>query len=46
MPQLYYNLNPGIAVPGMPFSPATSNVVESRPALVAIPFGVVWNSLS
>ena len=40
MPQLRYNLEPVIAVPGMPFSPATSNVVESRPALVAIPFGV------
>ncbi len=40
MPQLYYNLEPIIGVPGMPFSPAQSNVVESRPALVAIPFGV------
>jgi hypothetical protein len=40
MPQLYYNLEPVIGVPGMPFSPATSNVVESRPALVPIPFGV------
>lgn len=40
MPQLYYNLEPLIGAPGMPFSPATSDVVESRPALVAIPFGV------
>ena len=40
MPQTSYTLEPVIGVPGMPFSPATSNVVESRPALVAIPFGV------
>jgi hypothetical protein len=40
MPQTAYNLEPVIAVPGMPFSPAASNVVETRPALSAIPFGV------
>ena len=40
MPQLNYNLEPLIGMPGMPFSPATSNVVESRPAYVAVPFGV------
>ncbi len=40
MPQTAYNLEPAIAVPGMPFSPATSDVIESRPALVPIPFGV------
>jgi hypothetical protein len=39
-PQTAYNIEPPIAVPGMPFSPASSNVVESRPALVFVPFGV------
>jgi hypothetical protein len=40
MPQTHYNLEPPIAVPGMRFSPAPSDVIESRPALVACPFGV------
>ena len=40
MPQTAYNLEPVTGVPGMPFSPASSDVVESRPALVAIPFGI------
>jgi hypothetical protein len=39
-PQLNYNIEPTIAVPGMRFSPAYSDVIESRPALVPIPFGV------
>lgn len=41
MPQTGYNLEPGIAVPGMPFSLSGSDVIEARPALVAIPFGVL-----
>jgi hypothetical protein len=40
MPQTSYNLEPVFGVPGMPFSPASSDVVESRPAYAAIPFGV------
>ncbi len=35
MPQVAYNLEPIVGVPGMPFSPAGSNVVESRPALLS-----------
>ncbi len=40
MPQTTYNLEPAIAVPGMRFSPAASDIVEARPALVPCPFGV------
>lgn len=40
MPQTSYNLEPVNAVPGMPFSPATSDVIESRPAATAVQFGV------
>jgi hypothetical protein len=40
MPQTQYNLDPIIGVPGMPFSPASSDVVESRPAAVFVPPGV------
>jgi hypothetical protein len=40
MPQTTYNIEPPIAVPGMPFSPATSDVVESRPALSFCGFGI------
>ncbi len=39
MPQIVYNRDAIYGVPGQPFSSAFTDVIESRPALSAIPFG-------